>query len=617
MILDTPLDPHDDRHTPDTHDALSAGAVGAAPGEGSAMVGPDGAGPDDARSLVLVQRCAWTLVWFGVLAAGLQYWGSWSAGAWAAVLDPLLVGVALVGVVLLWTVPDPVGRAMQAFGAGAALATVAITQGTAIHLRHFYTTDSAAFNQAATRLFLDGRNPYASTMAGAAALLHPASAYWTYQVDGIHTSNISYPAGSFLLQAPVMALGLTHMVTDWVDLAAWLVTGVLLYCMLPRVVRWAAPVLLLSGVFAGEFANGGTDALFVPFLVLAVWRWDRFPGRAVAWLPSWVGPVSLGVACSIKQTPWFCVPFLVAGVAVEVRRSGGRPFAPALRYGGLVLGSFLAVNLAFIVWSPSDWVRGAFLPLFQPLIADGQGVVTLALHGLTGGVVLPWLTAAAGLALVALLVAFVWWEPRLKRSWLFFVPVVLFLPDRSLANYLIDFVPAALVAAVSVRATATTAPARGAGAVRPDDGVPRAWLRRVTVLVPALASAVLVVVAFTSAPLAITVDGYAAGGTATVDGGLHYTHVRVTVHNTADRTLLPRFMVSSGGGHPSGFWSATPLHGRSPVPPGGTTEYVLRPPRFLWAPTNGSRWIVEAYTRAPDALSTSSLQYWGLGTAGH
>jgi len=75
--------------------------------------------------------------------------------------------------------------------------------------------------------------------------------------------------------------------------------------------------------------------------------------------------------------------------------------------------------------------------------------------------------------------------------------------------------------------------------------------------------------------------------------------------------------VSSGGGHPNGFWLARPVHGGSPVPAGGTTVFVLRPSRFLWAPSHGARWVVEAYTTSPDALSTSSLQYWALGTPGH
>jgi uncharacterized membrane protein len=414
---------------------------------------------------------------------------------------------------------------------------------------------------------------------------------------------VSYPAGSFLLQAPVAALGMHHMVTDWVDLAAWLVTCVLIFAMVPSVLRWLAPLLLLTGTFVGPFANGGTDALFVPFLVLAVWRWDRFPDRTVAWLPSWVGPASLGIACSIKQTPWFCVPFLLVGVACETRRRGGRPVVVTLRYGAVTVASFLVVNAPFIVWSPSAWLRGIFLPMVDPLVADGQGAVAVALHGLTGGVVMPWLSAAAGLALVAMLAAFALGEPRLKRAWLFLVPLVLFLPDRSLANYLIDFVPAALVAALSV--TAATSPA--------VDPAARRWPARLAVATPALASLALVGIAFTSAPLGITVDGVDVAGVATVDGGLRYRQVQVTVQNHSDASLAPHFMVSSGGGHPSAFWQATVLRGDDPVRTGATTVFVLRPTGYVWAPPLGQWWLVAAYTTSPNALSTSSLQYWRLG----
>ena len=79
--------------------------------------------------------------------------------------------------------------------------------------------------------------------------------------------------------------------------------------------------------------------------------------------------------------------------------------------------------------------------------------------------------------------------------------MVLFLPDRSLANYLLDFAPAALVAALSGRRS----PLCPALARRTGPWPPRSpWA------LPAVASAVLLVVAFTSAPLAVTVDGVAA-----------------------------------------------------------------------------------------------------------
>ena len=569
----------------------------------------------DTAALALVQQCAWTLVWVAVLASALIYWGSWSAGAWAAVLAPILVVTALIGAVLVWTVRRPLGDALQIAGMGAALVMAAVAEGTGIHLRHFYTTDSAAFNQVATRLLLDGHNPYTSSMAAAGRLLNPANGHWTYQVGGAHTLGVSYPAGSFVLQAPFMALGLNHMLSDWVDLGAWLVTVVLVFCMVPRYLRWLAPLLLLTGMFIGPFANGGTDALFVPFLVLAVWRWDRFPGRATTWLPAWVGPVSLGIACSVKQSPWFCVPFLLVGVAVEARRSGNRPIAVTLRYLGLVVAAFTVVNLPFFLWSPMAWIRGTFLPMVEPLVADGQGLVSLALHGLTGGVVLPWMSAAAALAMVAMLVAFARWEARLRRAWLFLVPLVLFLPDRSLTNYLYDFVPAALVAAVSVASLEREPdPESERESERADH--PRRWLAPLGIALPAVASAALLVVAFTSAPLSVAVDGVTAAGVATVDGGLHYVHVVVTVRNTSSSALTPHFMVSSGGGHPAGCWNAQPVEGSVPVAPGATTRFVLRPIGEANAPPHGQWWIVEAYTTSPNALSTSSLQQWALGKPG-
>ena len=604
MILDEPPVPQPD--------ALAAAGASDAPdppvvaGPG----GPDPRGPGDAAALTLVQQCAWTLVWAAVLASALNLWGSWSAGGWAAVASPVLVLVALVGSVAVWTVRRPVGRVIQAAGLGAAVVAAALGQGTDIHLRHWYATDSAAFNQVATRLLLHGRDPYVASMAPAGRLLHPAAAYWTYQTDGGHVLRVSYPAGSFLLQAPFMALGLAHLATDWVDLGAWLVTAVLVFCMLPGFLRWLAPLVLLTGAFLGPFANGGTDALFVPFLAIAVWRWDRFPGRATPWLPAWVGPVALGIACSVKQTPWFCVPFLVVGVACEARRAGTGPLGAAARYLALVAGTFLVVDLPFVVWSPSAWLHGTFLPLVEPLVPDGQGLVSLALHGLTGGVVTAWATAAAGLALVAMLAAFALWEGRLKRVWLLLVPLILFLPDRSLANYLLDFVPAALVAALSVRSVGS-ADTASAGAGRAGRGP--VWLAPVAVGLPALGSVALLVVAFTSAPLTVTVDGVSASGVATVDGGLSWNHVLVTVHNSSSAALAPHFMVSSGGGHPDGFWSARTVQGTDPVAPGASTRFVLRPTGSSPAPPHGQWWIVEAYSSPPAALSTSSLQRWTLG----
>jgi hypothetical protein len=568
--------------------------------DGSAPVAtaPDST-PAEAPTGALVERCGWSLVWLGVLIVGLDFWGAWTSWAGATVVAPLLVVAGVAGAAAVWWVRTPVTPVVRLTGLVGGLLAVAVPQGAGIHARQFYTTDSAAFDQVAARALVHGSDPYTTSMAPASNLLLSPWQYWSYTVDGGHVAHVSYPAGSFLMEAAAMVLGFHHAVTDWVDLGAWLVTGVLLYLMLPAAIRWVSVLVLLTPTYTHMFGSGGTDALFLPFLVLAVWRWDRFAVGRAADLTRWIGPVALGVACTIKQTPWFCVPFLVIGVWLESRQHDRDPWRVAAAYLGTVASAFVVINLPFIVWQPSAWARGSLLPLTQPLVADGQGVVTLALHGLTGGVLLPLLTAAGVVALVALLIAYVAWFPRMRRVWLFALPLVLLLPARSLSSYLLDCFPAALVAAVTVRPAAD-----GHASPAPPS---RRWAA--AGVGTALAGvAVLVVVAFASAPLHLSVRGFR-----TTDQGLALNRVTVTVHNGSDRPEHPHFLVSISGNHPTGFW--TTVDGRPVVlGPGSTDTVVLVAPHYTWSPTFGSYWLVEAYTTGPDALSTSPIQQWKLGT---
>ena len=235
---------------------------------------------------------------------------------------------------------SPRSLRLQLSALGMVVASTLANQGIGIHTRRFYSTDSAAFNQVGAKLLLHGIDPYAATLGSAAKLLKAPAQFWTYTVAGGHVDHVSYPAGSILLQVPALALGFHHEVVDWLDLLAWVVTGVLIFALLPASVRWLATLLLLAPAFSGVFGSGGTDAAFLPFLVLAVWRWDRYGLGRSAGVARWMGPVALGLACSIKQTPWFCIPFLAIGLAVEARMSGraavarGRPL-PGHRGGRL------------------------------------------------------------------------------------------------------------------------------------------------------------------------------------------------------------------------------------------------------------------------------------------
>jgi len=551
----------------------------------------------DAEALV-AERCAWSLVWIGVISGGLSTWGMWTASSALTVLGPLLILVATTGIVATWVSASPRSRNLQLLALTAAVASVVVSEYGSIHARRFYMTDSAAFDHRAAWVLVHGQNPYAVSMAPAASMLDIASHYWTYTVAGGHVTTVSYPAGSFLLVAPAMLLGFQHQIVDWMDLLAWLVTGVLLFALMPVALRWLAALLVITPLFVGIFSGGGTDALYLPFLVLAVWRWDRYGQGRSAGVAGWIGPVALGLACAVKQSPWFCVPFLVAGVAIEARRSGLRPGTVAVRYAGTVLAVFAVVNLPFIVWGPGAWLHGTITPIVQPLVADGQGLVSLAVHGVLPGADLTYLTVSGVLVYLTALIVFVVAYPRLKRVWLVVIPLSMFVSPRSLSSYLIDFLPVALLAAFTVSAGSSDRRPAASG---------RVAARRVLSLpvalcvVPALGAVAFAALAFAGPPLQLTVDGVRTG-----DGGITMSAVTLSVRNLTGSPEVPHVVVTMGQ-HPAGFW--LPRGGlMAPVPAHGEVTLTLYPPSATYTALRGVEWVVSAYTTSPKAISTSAVQ---------
>lgn len=552
-----------------------------------------------ARGLDIAERGVWTLVWLGVVTGGLSVWGYWVASPVNVVLAPLLVLIGVVGMSLAWLTTSVRSRLFQAASLLGVLASVVIPRGIGIHVREYYTTDSAAFDHVAAQALQHGLDPYTTSMSAAAPLLNQPAFYWTYTVTGSHVSHVSYPAGSFLIDLPALALGFQHLIVDWTDLIAWLVTGVLLFTLLPAWLRWLGALIILTPLFSSAFSAGGTDAAFLPFLVVAVWRWDRFGQSKEAGVARWIGPLALGLACSIKQTPWFCVPFLAAGVALEARRTGRHAVQVLLRYTAIVAAVFGAVNLPFIIWHPEAWAHGTLIPFVDPLVADGQGIVSLATHGVTGGVNLSILTWAAGLAYVTIFAAFVVRYRDLKRIWLLLLPVAFFFSPRSLANYLVDLVPAAVVAMATVR---TTSPAPLS---QPPPGPRRhRLLPALPVVVPAVGVVVALLFAFASPPLQLSVKSVQRS-----EVGGFIGSVTVSVQNRTDATVSPYFLVDTGDAHPSGFWTSKTGQ-RVVLAPHSSVTLTLRPPANIDQPGLGTRWLVEAYTAHPNSLSASPLQEW-------
>jgi uncharacterized membrane protein len=542
-------------------------------------------------------KALWTLVWFSILSVGTNAFGSWSIWSGFNVVGPLITLAGLVGIASVWMIPD---RHRVAFEHGsfiAAALAVLLIDGAVLATSNYFNTDAAAFNQRATELLVRGVNPYGATFTAAHLLLNHANDFWTYLLNGGHVDQLSYPAGSFLLQAPFQLLGLHHLGTDWVDLLAWIAAAVILYLVSPWYAKWLSPLLLLASVFTYMFAFGGTDALFVPFMMLAARRWDDFVLHHGARWTRWVGPVALGVACSIKQTPWFTVPFFVVGIIIEANHHGIPVLRTVSHYVALVATPFIAMNLPFIVWSPGEWWHGILLPMSQPLIPDGQGLVSLVTHGLLHVVHPTDLQLASLLTMLALLVSFCFWYPALKRSWMFVVPLILFLPSRSLSSYLVDFIPAAFVMVL----TTERVPQRWTLRIRPV-------VRHLCVGVPVAATFVAIVLAFSSAPIAIALDHYGSSSR-----NQYMDDMTITLTNDTGSAITPHVMAVVGDGHPVGFWRPVNPSAATTIAAHQRVTWTLRPPRYMKAPTYGESWLMEVLTTTPAALTTTPVYTWQFG----
>lgn len=534
------------------------------------------------------RRLIWSIYYFALVATGCNEWGSWSQWVDFNWVAPFVVLIGLTGLTLTWLDSDWWHDHLNPVGLGTALFSVGLAGFGVIHGSNYFMTDSAAFNQRATSLILKGINPYTAHFNPAHLALSNANNFWTYTLTGGHIDQVSYPAGAFLLQAPFQWLGFTHLTSDYLDLAAWLATGLLIYFAAAPKYRWVAPMLLATSVFTYIFTHGGTDALFVPFLVIAAWRTTIFLDTQAPRWQRWIGPVSLGVACSIKQTPWFAAPLLLLVVLAEARDLDRSRWKIGAGYVALALAPFLALNLPFILWNAKAWWHGTLIPLTQPLIPDGQGLVSVVQHGLLNSVTPNWLSIA-GVGILLLIAVAMWSHPlRWSKAWLFALPLVFFITARSLTAYYIDFLPAGIVAALTVRHVE-----------RP--------LTRSTLnlrILRGFGTGLLVLgllCAFIPAGLSVRVTGYEV-----LSGGQQLGHLKLSITNSRAQPIEPHVLVLVAGAHPVGFWSTShPI-----VPAYSTVTLIYRAPSPVWIFDNGTSWIVEATTTSPNTMVTTATQIW-------
>jgi hypothetical protein len=240
-------------------------------------------------------------------------------------------------------------------------------------------------------------------------------------------SYYSYPSGSFLLPALVVALHLQDMSIFY--LGCYLAIAALAVWCSSGVARWAALVAIAANAALWPTVSAGaTDSLYA-LLVLLAWIWrDR----------RWLSVLLMGLAVATRQQAWFFTLFY--GVLIY-RTMGRRELL--VRGGGIAL-VFALLDVPYIVTSPIAWLHGVLGPMTDPMFPRGTGIIALSIYG-AGSLPLGPRLLYLFLETIALL-ASMWYYWRTCRqhpeTGLVLAPLALFFAWRSLYSY---FLPLSLL----------------------------------------------------------------------------------------------------------------------------------------------------------------------------
>jgi uncharacterized membrane protein len=518
----------------------------------------------------------------------INYAPDFSWAAWAA-LGCGFWGLATV--IVSW-VPGSTSRRIQQQSNVLAWITAIITllgfaawAALQVHNAPAYGTDELAFDQYAAELVRHGLNPYTHSMGPAFPMFSVSPGGYTFTLTGARVTQLSYPSLSFLLYVPFLLLGWSRQLGVGMDVIGWSIATLLIFRFLPRPLRPAALLLSSAVTYTQLSVIGLTDMLFMPMLVIAAYRWDRF-GRD--WR-SYIGPVAFGLAMAVKQTPWPILPFVLLALALDeqTRTNLAEGVRRAGRYLLAVVIAFLVPNIPYIVAAPSAWVRGTFTPIFKSLVPAGQGAIGFSLFLHIGGGSLEAFTLLLALVFVLLLVAYVGMYPLLRAATFALPAIAYFFAVRSYAAYLVALIPPGIVAAV----TADAIPMRATGKLF----ISRGW----GLAVAGAASACVLVAIYAGtagSPLSIQISQVDVSGATNIG-----QEITLRVKNNSSSTQRPYFTVETSTGV-SSFWH---ISGSRLIKPGVTRYFVISSPDQASQFSANNGLTVLAFLTHPASVSVS------------
>ena len=226
-----------------------------------------------------------------------------------------------------------------------------------------YTHDGGVIQtEAATRFFLEGRNPYAEDYT------ETPMAEWGFSRYRTALYHYPYLPWTFIASAPFYLAGQAIGFYDqrWLYLLLMAIALALSPRMAgdPRAKLALVAILGLNPIMALDLIFGQNDAFVLSWLIVSLvawlhWQTRRAAGQAIRW-PLWVSTVAFGLACASKPTAWFLAPFyamlLVYDHLVREEVTWGnlmRAIPAMLRRGWPALVTFLVIVGPWLLANPA------------------------------------------------------------------------------------------------------------------------------------------------------------------------------------------------------------------------------------------------------------------------
>ncbi len=452
-----------------------------------------------------------------------------------------------------------------------------------------YGTDELAFDQYAAILAHHGQNPYITSMAPAFNLFRVAPNSYTFLLNGSKVVHLSYPSLAFEIYEPLLAFGLNFQAGTMLNVAFWAISIAVMFFLLPQKFRALTVLIGSLSVYIAYAVGGVTDALFLPFLLIASYKWDRFDPHLRKY-KTWVGPIGLGLAMAIKQNSWAIFIFLLIAFYAEERFTSGNlklGIRKTIIYATITVSTFLLPNLPYIFDSPLAWFKGMLTPVLSHAIPSGQGFVGLTIFAGLGGGSLQLYTLCEVLVFVCACMSVFFAYPTVKKLIFIMPSFILFFASRSFGSYLVTLIPVAVVSAITVRNVV----------VEKKENHWRLVLG-VSLILITLSGAFAIT---DSSPIALSVVKiHTTGELQTID------QITVAIANKESYKVHPYFSMEIAG-TTTAFWNVASSNGPVTLSPNQSTVITLQAPNFYAMPGLGGGFQVVAYTDSPATVSVSPV----------